>query len=493
MIRPHVPLLVAFLAAATPTAAQPGTGPLPGAAPGADNTVPTTPRVRGTPPAPTPTTTPSASGGGWQWPWGTNPTTGSSSGASTTTTTAPTSVNYPDYVRQHGDGVDASAGPYPVCAVQRSMNEDGLICLAGSGWLALTQTLPPQLGWGSEVRAPVDPNNELPKALAGVGKPLPAIVPAAQSDAERPTYYWYYRAIQNLYASMNARAGLDLALPAAWTHQKAFVLERGQGPFAVTSVRGDEMVVVIRGTVYPGEWQRDFQYAHAPAADVAPYGFPGNVHAGFFAVFKALAKALVDDEVVGRKPTRVTFTGHSLGGSVGALLAYYATQKLPATTTVELVSFGAPNVGDAAFVAAFNEKVNNRHLTFTGVGAQGDSYHMGDWISQAPCGAVTTCPLLNDMSGVDRVTSSSTEAETSSYSYTALGGAVPFTSAQLNNSATWALRSDVTSLRYSPVASHVCSYQCFTAPSVGDPDDKCVFTLEMGSSVDMEYRCAINM
>lgn len=40
-------------------------------------------------------------------------------------------------------------------------------------------------------------------------------------------------------------------------------------------------------------------------------------------------------------------------------------------------------VGDAHYARGFNARVNNRHLTFTGVGAFGDeSYHIGDWISQ---------------------------------------------------------------------------------------------------------------
>lgn len=60
------------------------------------------------------------------------------------------------------------------------------------------------------------------------------------------------------------------------------------------------------------------------------------------------------------------------------------------------------------------------------------------------------------------------------------------------NTETWRLRSDVTSIRYSPVASHVCSYACFLAGAVGDPEDRCVFTLEWNADVPMENRCQIN-
>ena len=39
-------------------------------------------------------------------------------------------------------------------------------------------------------------------------------------------------------------------------------------------------------------------------------------------------------------------------------------------------------MGDAGYARGFNAAVNNRHVTFAGVGALGDSYHLGDWISQ---------------------------------------------------------------------------------------------------------------
>lgn len=72
----------------------------------------------------------------------------------------------------------------------------------------------------------------------------------------------------------------------------------------------------------------------------------------------------MDAEVQKYRPKRLTITGHSLGGAVGALLAYYFAARYP-DMTVELISFGAPNVGDEGFAKEFNKKVNNRHLTFT--------------------------------------------------------------------------------------------------------------------------------
>ena len=137
--------------------------------------------------------------------------------------------------------------------------------------------------------------------------------------------------------------------------------------------------------------------------------------------------------------------------------------------------------------------------TKQGAGTDGTSYYIGDWIAQSPCGPVNTCPLLTQMSDTDApgnttvtISSATMENDAASFSYAALGGAVDFSARDLPNAETWALRSDVTSLRYSPVANHVCSYACFLGSAVGDPKDNCVFTLEWNAEVPMENRCQIN-
>lgn len=121
------------------------------------------------------------------------------------------------------------------------------------------------------------------------------------------------------------------------------------------------------------------------------------------------------------------------------------------------------------------------------------------FFSQSPCGPVNTCPLLSQMSDTDGngdgtvvVSEATMTNDDSAYTYAVLGGAVDFTPEEMPNSETWRLRSDVTSLRYSPVASHVCSYACWLADAVGDPQDSCVFTLEWNADVPLENRCQIN-
>lgn len=136
----------------------------------------------------------------------------------------------------------------------------------------------------------------------------------------------------------------------------------------------------------------DFQYKYAAREEVARY-FPSEkeekegqreegkeeeqIHNGFFQAFARLAGPAVHDEMGelvskrkmkagGREGgkeglSRVLITGHSLGGAVAALLALYAAETYP-DLRVDVVTFGAPNVGNAAFGRRFNSAVNNRHV-----------------------------------------------------------------------------------------------------------------------------------
>lgn len=59
-------------------------------------------------------------------------------------------------------------------------------------------------------------------------------------------------------ASSSDEQMLDLKLPAAWSNGKAYRVDgtalTGDAPLAVSFTRGDQMLAVIRGTVYSREW-----------------------------------------------------------------------------------------------------------------------------------------------------------------------------------------------------------------------------------------------
>ena len=173
------------------------------------------------------------------------------------------------------------------------MEENGLLCVAGSSWLALTASVPPSLGFGSNVVEPSDPDKNLPQELKDL-RPLPNVVTPDQIETEKSTYYWYYRLINNFYGAMGDMEkntdDLDLALPEAWTNQRLYSIsdtdpipDDFQAPLAASYVKDDHMVVLVRGTVYSSEWERDFEYNYATKDEAQ--AFPGRIHRGFFRVF----------------------------------------------------------------------------------------------------------------------------------------------------------------------------------------------------------------
>ena len=91
----------------------------------------------------------------------------------------------------------------------------------------------------------------------------------------------------------------------------------------------------------------------------APSYFPGCVHSGFYNAFTNLYKD-VENEVRARQgaaapPGKPLFiTGHSKGGAVAALMAYYlAQQPVAVAPAITVITFAAARPGDAAFAAGY--------------------------------------------------------------------------------------------------------------------------------------------
>jgi hypothetical protein len=77
--------------------------------------------------------------------------------------------------------------------MQRSMDEEGVLCSAGAAWVEITKALPPQLGKGTRAKPPhQNAQGTLPGVLRDL-RPLPPTVPQPLRERERGTYYWLYR------------------------------------------------------------------------------------------------------------------------------------------------------------------------------------------------------------------------------------------------------------------------------------------------------------
>lgn len=99
-------------------------------------------------------------------------------------------------------------------------------------------------------------------------------------------------------------------------------------------------IVVFRGTADAAGWLADFFCAQVPSEK----NLFGRLHKGFEECWQALKKRVW--LAVKRKPC--ILTGHSLGGA----LATRAAIDLPVK---EVVTFGAPRVGDAGFAEAYTQ------------------------------------------------------------------------------------------------------------------------------------------
>lgn len=123
----------------------------------------------------------------------------------------------------------------------------------------------------------------------------------------------------------------------------------------------DEVGVAFRGSKEPLDFIMDARF-------VLKQRWPGHdaarVHTGFFTGYQAVANDVV--KAVARA-SRIVITGHSLGGARAILCgAHLVEMGLPVS---DVITFGAPRVGNAAFRDFYNDELEDLTLRFE---AQGD-------------------------------------------------------------------------------------------------------------------------
>ncbi len=126
-------------------------------------------------------------------------------------------------------------------------------------------------------------------------------------------------------------------------------------PIGFIAGRRDQVFIIFRGTRTPSEWINNLN------ADLTPYPIKdcGNVHKGFFNLYKDIRDEVL--EAVGCLPDRakVTIAGHSLGATFASFAAYDIETTLRHKIH-SLYTFGSPRLGDDEFVRSFNNKLSER-------------------------------------------------------------------------------------------------------------------------------------
>ncbi|MBW4469893.1 MAG: lipase family protein [Stenomitos rutilans HA7619-LM2] len=134
------------------------------------------------------------------------------------------------------------------------------------------------------------------------------------------------------------------------------------------------LYIVFRGSEQRLDWHTNFEFSQKEAdfqqavieqqivqnrAQVYPYAAKSSsgakMHQGFvdayFSVREQIHTYLRDHPT-----TRVTVTGHSLGGALATLCAVDVQYNF-SSIAIELYTFGAPRVGNSGFCKSFNERV----------------------------------------------------------------------------------------------------------------------------------------
>ena len=108
----------------------------------------------------------------------------------------------------------------------------------------------------------------------------------------------------------------------------------------------DIIYVVITGTNDIRDWFKNFYFLKKSL------GGGIRVHRGFHRGFKQI-KNQIKRTLRDNKPKEVVFIGHSLGGALAQLSAYYFSQWY----SVSVYSFASPRIGNKAFRDDMNDKV----------------------------------------------------------------------------------------------------------------------------------------
>lgn len=129
---------------------------------------------------------------------------------------------------------------------------------------------------------------------------------------------------------------------------------------------GTVIFVAFAGTQSMVDWRTNINILGDRVPDNWGCGGAASMmrtHRGFTKAFNSVSdemlRALNAEFTTSTTPTtRIVFCGHSLGGALATMAAMFACCRVPALQPyISVITFGAPQVGDAHFVKFFNQVV----------------------------------------------------------------------------------------------------------------------------------------
>lgn len=128
--------------------------------------------------------------------------------------------------------------------------------------------------------------------------------------------------------------------------------------FLSTDAKNQVIVVSIRGSHSIRNWLTDFEFIQESCSSLAS---GCKVHSGFAKAWSEISSpvlAAVKAAKAAYPAYKIVFTGHSLGAAVSSLGAAYARQQ---GYSVDIVNFGSPRVGNAAFATFVSNQAGNEY------------------------------------------------------------------------------------------------------------------------------------
>lgn len=157
----------------------------------------------------------------------------------------------------------------------------------------------------------------------------------------------------------NENSASSIAREAYPKLQKAFYFDSKETDAQYyTVILEDRIVFALRGSSSVSDFLADATFWKAQCPEIGIKDV--FVHNGFYKQFSSLKfdiMATVFSQARKKDRPRFEFVGHSLGGAL-ATLAAAITKSLVPKSEVSCVTFGSPRVGNSAFAAFFNEKVD---------------------------------------------------------------------------------------------------------------------------------------
>jgi hypothetical protein len=204
--------------------------------------------------------------------------------------------------------------------------------------------------------------------------------------------------------------------------------------------------------------RKDLQFEFAKVEETRVF-FDGQVHQGAFRLFKEMHAHLLAD-LEARRPREVTFSGHSIGGTLSLLSAVFVANRWAGRSPearINAITFAGLTPGDEAFWVGVRSKVNVRNVRYLGEGRVEEDgqmlYTLGDVVPQSPAyntNHIRFCPYVTDAGNPGLPNE-----------YSAPGATVAFYPHQLRNAKEWRKRSNLLNLRkFRNIDAHHCSYTC---------------------------------